>query len=194
MVATAQRQVGEAGTDAGAGAHAVDAGAGGPVVGGLSEVADLYAGIAATVQRLVHAQVRGPEPVIEDACQVAWSRLVHHRHRVRREAARAWLVRTAVREAFKQIRRDHRDVSLDSMHEQEDVAPAAWPALDEIVEHHARLDALRALPERQRVFLWLQGLGLSYAEVAHCTGATPRTVERQILRARRKLAAQPGDG
>ncbi|MGO9820233.1 MAG: sigma factor-like helix-turn-helix DNA-binding protein [Solirubrobacteraceae bacterium] len=35
--------------------------------------------------------------------------------------------------------------------------------------------------------MWLQGFGLSYAEMAGYTGDSERTIERQVLRARRSL-------
>jgi len=35
--------------------------------------------------------------------------------------------------------------------------------------------------------MWLQGSGLSYREMAHHTGDTSRTVERQLLRARQAV-------
>jgi RNA polymerase sigma factor (sigma-70 family) len=161
----------------------------GRVVGGITDVAELYEDRAGQVRRLVRHEVRAPEPVIEDACQFAWSRLVHHRDRVHRDTAVAWLVSTAIREAFKLIRRGNRDLSLEGLLDQGGDVPGAAAALtpEEIVEHRARLEALRSLPERQRRLVWLQGIGLSYAEMADHTGATERTVERQLLRARRKL-------
>jgi RNA polymerase sigma factor (sigma-70 family) len=155
----------------------------------LQEVAELYAARAERVRQQVRLGVVAPEPLIEDACQFAWSRLVHHRLRVRRRTAQAWLVRTAVHEALKLLRRQGRDVSLDGLVERAgEIAPgAAPPALDELVAHRARLDGIRALPVRQQRLLWLQALGLSYEEMASCTGDTRRTVERQLLRARRSL-------
>ena len=53
-------------------------------------------------------------PLIEDACQFAWWRLVVHAHRVERRAALSWLAKTAVHEALKLIRREERDVSLEA--------------------------------------------------------------------------------
>ncbi len=81
-----------------------------------------------------------------------------------------------------------REVSLDDLLERsgETVAPAS-SSLEDVVERRARLDAIRDLPERQQRLVWLQGLGLSYAEMAGYTGASPRTVERQLLRAKRAL-------
>ena len=65
------------------------------------------------------------------------------------------------------------------------------PALiEDLAEQKSRLDSIQALPERQRRLLWLQGLGLSYREMAGETGMTRRTVERQLIRARSSLAKE----
>jgi len=62
------------------------------------------------------------------------------------------------------------------------------PLIDELIEQKDRLESIRLLPERQRQLVWLQGLGLSYREMAGETGMTRRTVERQLMRARSSLA------
>jgi hypothetical protein len=51
------------------------------------DVGDLYRALAPRLEQIVRLDVRAPDPVIEDACQFAWSRLVYHSHRVRRETA-----------------------------------------------------------------------------------------------------------
>jgi RNA polymerase sigma factor (sigma-70 family) len=157
------------------------------------DVAALYAAQAGRVRHSVRASVRAPDPVIEDACQFAWSRLVLHRGRVRPETASAWLVTTAIHEAFKLLRREAREVSLEGLLER--AGEAGWlgptPAvtsLEEVVQRRARLESIGSLPERQQRLVWLQGLGFSYDEMAGETGDTPRTVERQLQRARRSLA------
>jgi hypothetical protein len=53
------------------------------------------------LERIVERDVRGAAPVIEDACEFAWSRLVCHAHRVAQGAALTWLAGTAVHEALK---------------------------------------------------------------------------------------------
>ena len=161
----------------------------GRMIGGIAEVAELYVGRARQVKRLVRRGAHASDPVVEDACQVAWSRLVAHRDRVHRDTAVAWLVRTAIREAGRLVARDGRDVSLERLIEEtgDPTRTRVIPSPHELVESRAQLEALGFLSERQRRLVWLQGLGLSYAEIAVQTGATPRTVERQILRARRKL-------
>lgn len=161
-------------------------------VGTLDEVAELFAEQASRVRRLVRAGVRAPEPLVEDACQLAWVRLFQRRACVRRDTATAWLVRTAIREAVKQMHRDGRELSLDALADEAGDRPApSTPALlDELIEQRARLEAIRSLPERQQRLVWLQGLGLTYTEMAGETGTTRRTVERQLLRAKRTLAGQ----
>ncbi|MBV8956985.1 MAG: sigma-70 region 4 domain-containing protein, partial [Solirubrobacterales bacterium] len=42
----------------------------------------------------------------------------------------------------------------------------------------------------QQRILWLHALGLTYAEIADYEGCTLRTVERQLLRARRRITQQ----
>ena len=164
----------------------------GRACGEIADVGALFERRAAQVHRLVRHEVRAPEPVIEDACQVAWSRLVTHRDRVGRDTAVAWLVTTAMREAFKLLRREQFELSLDELLDDRAQLGESvlGPSAEEIVGHRERLEALRSLSSRQRQLVWLQGVGLSYAEMADETGATRRTVERQLLRARRKLTAQ----
>ena len=88
------------------------------VVGNASDVGELYLAQAARLEQLVRSDVRAPKPVIEDACQFAWTRLIHHGGRVRRESAVAWLTTTAIHEALRLIRRADRELSLDAAFEQ----------------------------------------------------------------------------
>lgn len=162
------------------------------------DITELYRSLSGRVEQIVRRDVNAPDPVIEDACQFAWSRFVHHRHRVRRETVLPWLVRTAVREALKLIRRENRELSLDaalnttSGSALDDGRPLCvrTPAPDELLEYRERLAEIRRLPERQQRLLWLHAAGLSYVEMARHEGYTLRTVERQLLRARRRLRAE----
>ena len=153
------------------------------------EIGELYAALSKRLEHIVRSDVRAPEAVIEDACQFAWSRLIHHCHRVRRDTALSWLATTAIREAFKLIRRDGRELSLDAALAITGEPPLLLdaPRTEELVEQHERLAELRYLPERQQRLLWLHGFGFTYDEMARHTGSTPRTVERQLLRAKRRL-------
>jgi DNA-directed RNA polymerase specialized sigma24 family protein len=60
---------------------------------------------------------------------------------------------------------------------------------DELVEQRQRLADISRLPARQQRLVWLQGVGFSYDEMAEREGCTPRTVERQLLRAKRTMRA-----
>jgi RNA polymerase sigma factor (sigma-70 family) len=154
--------------------------------------AELYAGRAAELRQIVRRSIRAPDAVIDDACQVAWARLLRRWGSVRREAAFPWLVRTASRAALRSVQRSARELSLDQLCDagREPTPTALLPSTPaEIAELRTRLDEIRALPERQQLFVWLQGLGLTYDEMADYTQATTRTVERQLMRAKRALRA-----
>jgi RNA polymerase sigma factor (sigma-70 family) len=155
----------------------------------MEEVAQLFLEQSLRIRRMVRSQARGSEQLVEDACQLAWLRLVQRRARIRRETAPAWLVRTAIHEAFRQMRRDARDLSLETWSEEDADQPARRtpPLLDELAEQRSRLEAIGSLPERQQRLMWLQALGLTYTEMAGHTGTTRRTVDRQLVRARRAL-------
>ncbi|HET8976618.1 MAG TPA: sigma factor-like helix-turn-helix DNA-binding protein, partial [Solirubrobacteraceae bacterium] len=61
------------------------------------------------------------------------------------------------------------------------------PAADEVVEQRSRLEAVACLPERQQRLVWLHALGWTYNEMAAETEASWRTVDRQLVKARRRL-------
>jgi RNA polymerase sigma factor (sigma-70 family) len=153
------------------------------------DVDQLYRALAGRLEQIVRLDVRASDALVEDACQFAWSRLVLHAARVRPDAALSWLATTAVHEAFKLIRRAERELSLDAALDQagDAVLRAAAPEPWELLERHERLDTIRELPERQQRLLWLHGLGLTYGEIAVQAGCTRRTVERQLLRAKRTM-------
>jgi RNA polymerase sigma factor (sigma-70 family) len=141
------------------------------------------------LHRIVRGGVRAPDPIVEDACQFAWSRLLHHRDRVQREKAVSWLVATALHEALKLVERADRDLSLETELEQgaEFTARQVDRPPDALIEARERLGALASLPHRQRQVLWLYGVGLSYEEIARRQGCSSRAVERQLQNARAAL-------
>jgi len=149
----------------------------------------LYARFANRLERIVRLDVSAPDAVIEDACQFAWSRLATDPGRVRSECVLSWLAKTAVHEAIKLLRRANRDLSLELAAQETPgiLSTATTAGPEELFEHRERLDAIGTLPERQQQMLWLQGIGLTYNDIATTTGCTNRTVERQLLRAKRTL-------
>lgn len=155
----------------------------------VGDVDELYRRLSPRLRQIVRCDVHASEAVIEDACQIAWSRLIRHSEHVRREAVLSWLATTAVREAFKLSWRDRRELSLDAELERmgELPIPSAAPGPAELVELRDRLAEVRRLPVRQQRLVWMQAAGLSYIEMAERTGDTRRTVERQLLRAKGRL-------
>jgi RNA polymerase sigma factor (sigma-70 family) len=165
------------------------AGPAGGAVGNPDDVGELYRSLSGRLEHIVRRDVRAPDAVIEDACQLAWSRLLRHCGGVRRDAALSWLARTAQREAFRLARRELRECSLEATLEEAGdtgLGGSAF-AVEELVQQHERLQSISDLPGRQQRLVWLQGLGFSYDEISAYTGDSLRTVERQLLRAKRSL-------
>lgn len=150
------------------------------------EIEELYAELHEQLRHIVGFNVRAPEALIEDACATAWARLLRRPGRLPRGPAMAWLITTATREALRQIRRHNREVPLDVL-AQAGLRFRTAPDPGDVVALRARLDEVGALSPRQQRLIWLQGLGYSYVEMADETGATTRTVERQLLRAKARL-------
>ena len=156
----------------------------------MAQVGALYARSEREVRGYVRDGVTAPDAVIEDACQLAWCRLLHHRERVSPDHALAWLVTTAAREAVKLSRRARRELSLEALMEETGdlqlsrTAPSAHEAL----QPRLRLELLDSLPERRRRLVWLQALGFTYPDMAACAGESVRSVERQLTKARAGLS------
>lgn len=161
---------------------------------GPPEIGELYRTLAQPLERIVRLGIHAPDPLIEDACQFAWTRLVAHQARIHRETVLAWLVKTAQHEAFKLARRGGRDQSLEAELAERGEIPALdpRPGPAEVCQQLERLGLLMSLAPRQRRQLWMYGLGLSYREIATHDGCTARTVERQLQRARATLRAAEG--
>src|SRR3984885_9224795 len=125
-----------------------------------TDVGELYGLLAKRLEQIVRLDVHAPDVVVEDACQFAWSRLVHHRHRIQRDTVMSWLARTAVHEALKLLHRDDRELSLDDPLEPAAAAIAtSCPTVEALAESRERLSEVRRLPERQQRVLWLHALG-----------------------------------
>jgi len=180
----------------------------------LAEIEYLYRAHSGNLAGVVRRHVGGvSDATREDACQHAWMQLVVHRDRVARDAALSWLMRVAIRRGYRLARGEKREVplldamtgtggsgsSLDSRNS--DGTTTAISRSGRVLAHrwrelttsppsveslHAR-DCIAALPERERRMVLGVGLGLSYDELSELTGDSPRTVERLILRGRRRL-------
>lgn len=156
----------------------------------MRDVGQLYVEFSRCLESLVRDDVRAAcDAVIEDACQVAWTMLIQHRHRVALHSAPRWLTTTATREAVRSLRRRRNECSLELLVEEGFDEPADDEEED-VLAHRVQLLDMRSLPRRQQRIVWLRALGLSYDEMASHEDCTFRTVERQLWRARHKLRVQ----
>lgn len=158
-------------------------------------MAHLYARHAPALERIVRSDVRAPDAVIEEACQCAWGRLVQHSDRVRSDRVLAWLARTAIHEALKDLGRQRRELSLDSLTDGGWEPPIASQSADPeaVADRLLQIERVSALPARQQRILWLHALGHTYQEIAEREGCTRRVVERQLLRAKQTLRSSSAE-
>jgi len=153
---------------------------------GCATSSEIYAEFGARLARIVAARVMTSEVNIEDACGIAWMKLV--RCRPRTATVRAWLVTVACREAVRLDRASRRIAPLASGEpEAGEVAEPAAPddPFDRALAVTEALEAVANLPERRRRMAMLHALGFSYREIAELTGHSPRTVDKQLRRARK---------
>jgi|SRR5579884_1639377 len=154
------------------------------------QIESTYVSLAARVRRIVARNISAPPPLIEEACQIAWSRWLPRRESIPSACTLGWLATTATREAIRLVRLGEREVPLDSAELRAGIVielPAREPGPDQLAELHDRLAEVHRLPVRQQRMVWLHGFGFDYNEIGSRTGDTRRTVERQLLRAKRKL-------
>ncbi len=156
---------------------------------GPSDVIRLYMAFNRRLTQIVRATTGGRRPLVEDACQVAWTALICPGQRVEQRSAQGWLVRTAVREARRLMRLEVREASLEHAFEQQPdhlrSQPDGEPA--ELVWRRDQMQIVRLLTARQQRLVWLRALGFSYGEMAAYESATARTIRRQLEQARRRL-------
>lgn len=149
-----------------------------------------YAELAPKLQRSVGRNVRAPDWLIEEACQIAWSRWLVYQDQVAPGSMSGWLTTTATREALRLLKLQSRHVSLDAPSPPEGHVielPVRSPGPEQLVELRDRLAEVRRLPVRQQAAVWMQSFGYDYREIAARTGSTRRTVERQLKQAREQL-------
>ncbi len=155
------------------------------------DITTLYRELAPGLERLVARNITAPRALIEDACQIAWAALLVKREEVAPGRELGWLMTTASREALRQLRTARRELPIDDDQADElaNVRQLTVPGPGQAVILRDRLAEIRALPLRQQRMVWLHGLGYDYHEISAQTGDSRRTVERQLLRAKHKLAA-----
>jgi RNA polymerase sigma factor (sigma-70 family) len=145
----------------------------------------IYSRHADDLRRIVRSNLRVSDDVLDDACQFAWSTLLVARHKLAPGVELRWLVTTATREALRLMRVRRGEMPCA----EPIVSEASGDSTVESVVLRGRLAEVKRLSHRQQQIIWLHGLGYEYREISAATGATPRTIERQLMKARRKLKA-----
>ncbi len=144
--------------------------------------AALFSALQPRLLRAVHAAVNTSAANVDDACATAWTILLR-RQPDRERNVFGWLCITAIREAIRLDAADRRELPLDAVPDPErDRAGGVEP--EETFGAREALRSLAVLPPRQRRILGLFAGGRSYREIATITSDSPRTVERQLMRAK----------
>jgi RNA polymerase sigma factor (sigma-70 family) len=151
----------------------------------LGDEADLFLAHHAALVRYVARAIPDHPTEAEEACAFAWSELV--RCQPRRDRVVAWLAVVARREAVRLVRRAQREPCTA----EPDGRPV-WTAehdLTRTLDTRAALQLVATLSARKRAVLGLRLGGYSHAEIAGALQMTPRTVRRQLTRARAAVVA-----
>lgn len=144
------------------------------------EIADLYERRYVGFRNAL-ATVTGSYESATDVVQEAFAEALRHRRSFRGEGApEAWIWRIAMRIALRdRARRKREPVSLDGPFPEIEVA-FAEPTQDSLVA-----DALRALPARRRLIVFLHYFAdLSYEQIAEMCEVSPGTVAATLAQAR----------
>jgi RNA polymerase sigma factor (sigma-70 family) len=148
----------------------------------------LYRAHHARLLCLIARDVSARPQVIEDACAYAWAELLARQPE--RTSIVGWLRVVARHEAIRLACHDRMTVSIGAL----EIAPSPHPARStscptaSASDHCEALEALAtlsALPGRKRAFLTMKVAGYGYEEIAEQLGVSHRTVDRQLVRARR---------
>ncbi|MGA2930197.1 MAG: sigma-70 family RNA polymerase sigma factor [Solirubrobacteraceae bacterium] len=160
------------------------------------DLGEYYQAHAPRLRVRLARRVNADADTLEDACQIAWTRLAARTDVPLDEHGFAWLTTTAVRESWRQARRRRETPAggfLPDAHDPRELPEPAGDNADPLEvaiehEHNEQLRArLAALRPREARYVALHAAGLTYMEIAAAERASVRTVERHILRGRHKL-------
>ena len=143
-----------------------------------------YAKVVAIAYRVL-----ADRPAAEDVAQEVFLKF-HRSLSPDSERASGWLHSAAVHTALNVLRGNRRRLQRETVHARQE-GQSGIDNPEQLVELAERRrvvrEAMRRLPHRSAAILALRYSGLSYAEISAYTGDSSRTVERQLIRARRRL-------
>ena len=155
-----------------------------------SDTAALFSRYDRKLRDRVSAVVNTSQVNIEDACMFAWVQLLRY-ELDEVDAAYSWLTTVAIREAIKLDRADRRTRPLPVDERGaviEPIDPRDQLAARDLLDHAAAVIQHAGLTSRQLEIISLQAWGLTYEQISARTGNSRRTVDRELVRARAKLA------
>jgi len=157
----------------------------------VGDEAGLYRDLQPRLLALLGSTLTVREQTLEDACSFAWVQLIGTQP-ARAPSVFGWLYVTARHEALRLVAVERRTPLLEPAGDRH--LPAFRAPVHDGVRERAReaLEAVAALPERQRRLLCLKAAGYSYTEIAALEGVSTRVVDRHLRRARARVAAGEG--
>jgi len=159
-----------------------------PVVG---DEAGLYRDLQPRLLGLLRSALTARVQTLEDACSFAWVQLIRTQPD-RAPSVFGWLYVTARREALSLIAVERRTPTLEPAGDRHLLAFGQAAEVGARERAREALEALGALPERQRRLLSLKAAGYSYTEIAALEGVSARVVDRHLRRARARVAEWEG--
>ena len=149
----------------------------------------LYITHANRLRRVVGSIVNTSDANLEDACSFAWLQLLTTDPR--RDTIGSWLVKVAVREAWRLDRQQRRTIPI------EDELARAPVRADPVEVRTLLVETIEALPgihERKREMLLLHATGFTMREIAEAHDISPARARELVYRARLQLLQAIGRG
>src|SRR3954447_16104820 len=153
--------------------------------------AELFALYNDALMRRVARVVRTSPETIEDACSIAWAQFLRHQPDRDREW-RAWLFKTAQREAWALDQARYGTKSFDAEPDENGSAAEPLDSRDQFADRddlEAAVDVLERLPPRLRRIAFLRATGHRYSEIQEITGDSRTRVSQLIRRANEQIRA-----
>ena len=153
---------------------------------------DLIATHGARLRAIVSQAVNTSEVNIDDACAFAWLQLMESQPQ--RETVYPWLIRVAIREAWRLDRIQRRDESADHATLERIESPTAGERTEDRLTLEEMIATLATLHPRKRKMLLQHAAGYTVEEIAAEHGISRQRARELIYRARLQLNQRLGRG